>query len=129
MSITRKYSDLDAAFGANPSTGDLLLRTDAAAVKFAIKNLVLTMNYERPFDSSIGSVVKKLLFEPMGDMTNILIKKTVTDTISQHEPRAEVLTIDVIDRPDNNAIGINIIFRIRNTITPLNVSIVLDRTR
>jgi phage baseplate assembly protein W len=129
MATTRKYSDLDAAFAPNPSSGDLSLRTDEAAVKFAIRNLVMTVNFERPFDSTIGSQVNTLLFEPIDTTTSILLKKMITQTITNHEPRAVLLDVNVIEEADVNTITINIIFKIINTERPLNVTIALDRTR
>lgn len=126
---TRKYSDFDATFAANPNTGDLMLRQDESAVKFAIKNLVLTRNYERPFDSSIGSQIKRYLFEPMDDMTIIIMKKVISDCIVKHEPRVDLLGVNVNANPDGNEITFSITFAIKNTEKPLNLTFVLDRTR
>ena len=44
----KKYTDIDAIFAANPITGDLVVRKDERAIKFALKSLVLTNMYERP---------------------------------------------------------------------------------
>lgn len=125
----RKYTDLDAVFAANPVTGDLSLRKDESAVKFAIKNLVLTKNFERPFDSSIGSQVSNLLFSPMDETTVIVMKQAIAQTIENHEPRVDIIDIDVKPKYDGNEISINIVFKIKNTEKPLNVTFALDRTR
>lgn len=129
MNPTRTYSDLDAAFIMNPGTRDLSMRTDESAVKFAVKNLILTMNFERPFDSTIGSQVKTLLFEPFTDITKIILKKVILNTLINHEPRIEVLNVQVIDNIDLNSVDINIIFKIINTNKPLSITVALDRTR
>lgn len=129
MKPTRTYSDLDAAFVMNPGTRDLSIRTDESAVKFAVKNLILTMNFERPFDSTIGSQVKTLLFEPFTDITKIILKKVILNTLINHEPRIEVLNVQVIDNIDLNSVDINIIFKIINTNKPLSITVALDRTR
>lgn len=129
MNPTRTYSDLDAAFIMNPGTRDLSIRTDESAVKFAVKNLILTMNFERPFDSTIGSQVKTLLFEPFTDITKIILKKVILNTLINHEPRIEVLNVQVIDNIDLNSVDINIIFKIINTNKPLSITVALDRTR
>lgn len=127
--ITRRFSDLDAVFTPNPVTGDLSLRTDEAAVKFAIKNLVLTRNYERPFDSSIGSQLKRYLFEPMDNTTVILMKQAIAQTINNHEPRVDLIDVDITAREDSGEITITILFRIKNTEKPLTLTLALDRTR
>ena len=64
---TRNFSDIDLTFIANPVTGDLSKKYDENAVKQSIKNLVMTRNYERPFNSSIGSQIYNVLFEPIYD--------------------------------------------------------------
>lgn len=125
----RPYADIDALFAANPMTGDIALRRNEAAVKFAIKNLVLTRNYERPFDSSIGSQVSQLLFEPMDYTTTIIMSEMITQTITNHEPRVDLLAVEVQPNEDKNELVINISFRLKNTERPLNVTFALERSR
>jgi phage baseplate assembly protein W len=125
----RLFTDIDAAFQAHPTTGDLLIRTNERAIKFAVKSLVLTSNYEKLFHSEIGTPIKQLLFENFDDMTTILIKESVADVISKYEPRVTVLNVAVQEQRDNNSIGITIVFKIKNTETPLSVDVVLERTR
>ncbi len=125
----RQYSDLDAAFEPNPVNYDLSLRTNENAVKASIKHLVLTRNFERPFDSTIGSQLNHFLFEPMDDTTIILMKEVIARSITNHEPRVILNGINIVQEPENNKVVVNINFTIKNTTRPLNVNIVLDRTR
>jgi len=125
----RQFADIDAVFAANPVTGDIALRRDDAAIKFAVKNLVLTRNFERPFNSSIGSQVSQLMFEPMDATTTIIMGEMITQTINNHEPRVDVLSVGVVPQEDQHSITINIMFRIKNTEKPLNITFVLDRSR
>lgn len=127
--LTRPYADIDAVFAPNPATGDISLRRNEAAVKSSIKNLVLTRNYERPFDSSIGSQVYQLLFEPLDYTTTVILSEMITQTITNHEPRVDLLGVEVTPNEDKNELSINIMFRIKNTERPLNVSLVLERSR
>jgi phage baseplate assembly protein W len=127
--LYRKYSDLDAVFAANPVSGDLSLRVDEAAVKFAIKNLVLTRNFERPFDSSIGSQIKNYLFELIDDTSIIIMKQIIARSIQNHEPRVILLDVNIQAKEDSNEVIITIIFKIINTDKPLTISIALERTR
>jgi len=105
------------------------VRTNERAIKFAVRALVLTNHYERPFRSEIGSPVRQLLFDLMGPNFNIMMKKVITDVITNHEPRVDVLDVVVNSRPDANSVSITIIFRIKNTTKPLDVNIILERTR
>lgn len=125
----RPYADIDAIFAPNPATGDISLRKNEAAVKFAIKNLVMTRNYERPFDSSIGSQVSQLLFEPMDYTTTIVLGEMITQTITNHEPRVDLISVNVEPNEDQNSLVINISFRLKNTEKPLNVTFALERSR
>lgn len=125
----RKYADIDAVFAANPVTGDVSLRTDEQAVKFSIKNLVLTMNYERPFNSSIGSQIKNYLFEPMDVTTKTLMREVISQTIENHEPRVVLQDVVIYDKPDDHEVVINIMFKIINTEKPLSLTFALERSR
>lgn len=125
----RPYADIDAAFKPNPATGDISLRKNEAAVKFALKNLILTRNYERPFDSSIGSQISQLLFEPMSYSTITILREMIMQTILNHEPRVDLLDVEVKPIEDRNELTINIMFRIKNTEKPLNVTFALERSR
>lgn len=126
---TRTFSDLDFNFTAHPVTKDVTRKYDEEAIKQSIKNLVMTQNYERPFHSEIGSMVRGLLFEPTTPMLPIMLKRAITDTIVNFEPR--VILNDVIVRfvPDSNEIAVTIEFTIINTTRPVVVNLVLERTR
>ena len=125
----RPYADIDALFAPNPATGDISLRKNEAAVKFAIKNLVMTRNYERPFDSSIGSQVFQMLFEPLDYTTTVVLAEMITQTITNHEPRVDLLSVDVEPSADQNTLSINIVFRLKNTERPLSVTFAIERSR
>lgn len=126
---TRTFVDIDASFTPNPVTGDLAVRTDDQAIKFAIRSLIMTNYYERPFHSNIGSPVSSLLFDNMGPNFNAILKQGITDTINNFEPRVDVLEVQVDDSPDNNRVYISIIFKIKNTERPIEVGLTLTRTR
>lgn len=126
---TRTFSDLDFNFTRHPATNDVVLKYDEEAIKQAVKNLVMTQNYERPFHSEIGSQVRGLLFEPALPMTAILLKRAISDTIINFEPRVTLLDVVVKYTPDSNAVVISVVFAIVNTTRPITVSMILKRTR
>ncbi len=126
---TKIYKDFDATFKKNPLTNDLRTKTNADAIAFAIKSLILTINGERPFDSAIGTPIKSILFEPYGDHTNIILKRMISDVIANYEPRAELLDVIINASPDNNALFVSIQYKIRNSIQPYVLNLVLERTR
>tara|TARA_B100000925_G_C21667120_1_gene328150 strand:+ start:95 stop:487 length:393 start_codon:yes stop_codon:yes gene_type:complete len=128
-SSTRQFADLDLNFTPHPVTGDVGFKKDENAVKQAVKNLVLTQNFERPFHSEIGSSLRSLLFEPATPMTKEILRKTISDTITNFEPRVDLIDVEIRYTLDDTAVDVRIIFKIVNTFTPIDVNLTLERTR
>jgi phage baseplate assembly protein W len=126
---TRTFSDLDLNFTKHPVTKDIVRKYDEEAIKAAVKNLVLTQNYERPFHSEIGSQLRGLLFEPASPMLGTLIQRAIRDTIIAFEPRVNLLEVNIQLLPDSNEIQATIVFMIINTTRPVTVDLILTRTR
>jgi len=126
---TRTFSDLDLNFTAHPVTKDITMRYDENAIKTSLKNLILTSNYERPFHSEIGTPIKRLLFEPMSPMTDLLIRQAIIDTINNFEPRVTLLDVSCKSSEDTNNVLVSVTFKIVNTVTPISLTVALERTR
>jgi phage baseplate assembly protein W len=126
---TRIFSDLDFNFTAHPVTKDVSRRYDENAVKTALKNLILTRNYERPFHSEIGSPIRSLMFEPATPMLGIMLRQAIFDVVNNFEPRVQLTEVNVNVSDENNAIYITIQFKIVNTERPLTLDLTLERTR
>lgn len=125
----RFYRDIDLAFAVNPFTKDVYVKTNEEAVRTAIKNLVLTQNYERPFHPEIGSPIYGLLFEPFTPLIKNTLEKLISQVITNYEPRATLLGVTVTDDPDQNSLDVQIDFRINNIERPITVNVNLQRTR
>ena len=69
MATARIYSDIDMDFSSNPVTQDIYKKTNVEAVKQALKNIMLTPFYSKPFAPNYGSPIAGLLFEPMDNLT------------------------------------------------------------
>ena len=88
MAITDKfrYSDLDFNF-AKSATKDVARKFDNNAIKQALRNVVLTNFYERPFRPSLGAnLVSRLFDQPSPGMISE-IRSEVRDAIETFEPR------------------------------------------
>ena len=68
------FKDLAVSFNPNPSTGDFGVVKNENAIKQSVRNLVLTMFGERPFQEQVGSKVKWLLFEQWTFLLKTLLK-------------------------------------------------------
>ena len=69
----------------NPFTKDIYGVSNENAIKQSIKNLVLTVPGEKPFQPLVGSRVNELLFEPLDPFIADSIKDEIINTIKQHE--------------------------------------------
>lgn len=126
---TRTFSDIDLNFTAHPVTHDITVKYDDQAIKQSVKNLIMTNNFERPFHSEIGSQIRALLFEPAGIMLNIALKRAISDTILNFEPRVNLLSVEVVSDIDSNSVQVTIQFAIVNTERPIQLQLILYRTR
>lgn len=126
---TRIYSDLNLLFTSNPVTADVTKKLDEEAVKFSLKNLISTKNYERPFHPEIGCQIFSLLFENLTPVSIQIMKKTVFDTINKFEPRVTVLDVNIRERQDNNDIAVDVVFRLNNSEKPITLTTYITRVR
>ena len=131
---TYTYRDFSLFFTSNPVTGDLSTLTDVADIKRAIRNLVLTNEFDRPFHPEIASHVRDLLFQPFTVITYNLIKERIEKVLELFEPRANLTKIVIDDKEfqkmDNNTLSLKIFFTLKNAPTnEENVEIMLERIR
>ena len=109
------YSDFLNNFDQNPFTGVLARVTNEESVAQSIKNLVLTNQGERFYNSSKGSRVRQSLFEMFNQMSADIVKQDLIDYLSFYEPRCIINDIIVQgDTLDLNSFNIDIIFQIIN---------------
>jgi phage baseplate assembly protein W len=111
--------------------GDITFKIDANAVKTSIEHLVRTINYERPFNSNLGSQITNLLFAGGSAAYAQIIKRTIKEVIFDYEPRATVTQVDVLVSPEDstNSAKINIEFYIAESNLPYTLNLTLERTR
>lgn len=124
------YSDFKTTFELNPVTGFLAKDTNEVSVKKAIRNIIMTTNSERFQRSDIGSKVKAALFEPVGPLTEELIKTSIVEAITNHEPRALLHQVDVTYETALNSYNVTIYFGIVNIPNQsFDLNITLERVR
>lgn len=125
----RQFRDLNMLFQPHPATHDVTTKVDAAAVKQSIRNLVLTMNYERPFHPEKGCQIYGLLFENVDIISLQIAKQSVINVITQYEPRCNLIEVVLEDLSHVNAVNINIYFSVLNSDSVESVSVYVDRLR
>tara|TARA_Y100001937_G_C7003028_1_gene277367 strand:+ start:295 stop:723 length:429 start_codon:yes stop_codon:yes gene_type:complete len=125
----KSYIDLNLNFNKNPATKDIAKLKDVEAVKRAVRNLILTNRFERPFHPEIGSDIRSLLFENMTPVVEVLLKDRIKETIDVYEPRADVTDIIVSGDMDRNEYRVQIEFRVLNVPDAIIVTEFLQRLR
>lgn len=127
-SRTRLYKDIDLTFVAKPS-GEVYKKQDAAAVKQAVKNMLLTNFAEKPFNPTFGANLRALLFDLADPDIEYDIERAILSTIERFEPRARVLNVRAVALPDNNEISVTVTFKVVSTSEEVTFTTTLARLR
>ncbi len=130
------YRDIKLSFEKDPLSGDIPVVDDEAAVIQSVRSLVLTALYERPFQPSVGSTATQLLFEPLTEVTKMVLARTIHDTVTQYEPRATMKFVDVYttegpagERLGDHSVAVDVGFFVFNRPQLVTSTIVLKRLR
>jgi len=125
----RQWTDLDLSLTIHPIRKDIVPLRDDVAIGNALKNLLVSNFYERPFAVTKGANLRSLLFEPADAFTKISMRDNIKRVIRRFEPRVDLLGVDIKDMPDNNSYKVIVNFRIKENDTDESVDIVLRRLR
>ena len=123
------YSDIDLAFLSHPINGKLTRKINREAVKQSVKSLILTNYFERPFKSDIGCSIRELLFENFHPAITQQMQSAIREVISNFEPRADLISIDIQANPDQHELSVSIVYFVRNDPSPITLNVSLERVR
>ena len=124
----RVYKDIDLSFAKKPS-GDVYKKEDAAAVKQAVKNLLLTNNTEKPFAPYFGGDLNNFLFNLDTEFDLDLLEQRIIDAVDQYEPRAKIVKVDLRVNGSSHNVSATITFRILSTNQEDTIELNLARLR
>ena len=124
-----QYKDIDLTFRRNPITNDVLIKKDISAVTQALKNIILTNFFERPFSPAFGSNIWTELFEPMDEFAVINIKDRMKTAIKNNEPRVSVLDITFEFDDKYNSIAFSIYYRLPASEETFTTQFSVERVR
>ncbi len=128
VSRVKGYSDLDLSLRLHPIRKDIIALKDDQAVKNAIKNLILTNFFEKPFAANVGGNLRGLLFEPADAITELALEDNIKRVL-KNEPRIRTTFVNVVELAEHNAYRITVKFLIKQIDTSAEVEIVLKRLR
>ena len=87
----REFKDIDLSFEPHPITNDLTIMRNVRAINHSMKNIILTVMGERPFENDFGTQIRAYLFEVTDAATAHLIKLEIERAVELFEPRVELL--------------------------------------
>ncbi len=126
---SRQFRDIDLDFERNVVTNDINVVENVIAVKRAVKNLVQTNFYERPFQPELGCGVRELLFENFTPMTKVFLERKIEEVLINYEPRVDLQSVEVDDDQDGNRLVVSINFYVIGVPGPQVVETFLQRVR
>ena len=106
--LSKGFKDLSASFQSSPLSNDLITLKNESAISRSVRNLVLTIQGERPFQPVLGTGVSRLLFENMDKLTASAIRSEIRTTIENYEPRVEINEILVEPDFEGNAFHVTL---------------------
>ena len=128
--ISRGFKDLSASFQTNPLSNDLIALKNESSIARSVRNLVLTIQGERPFQPTLGTGVSRLLFENMDKLTASSIRSELRTTIENYEPRVEINEIIVEPDFERNAFHVTLqYFIIGMDVPEQELTFALEPTR
>ena len=100
--LTRKdkaYVDVSLAFVPSPLTNDITLLTNDRAINNSIKNIIMFLPTEVPFNRDIGSQTNAYLFDLVDEATAGLLADEIKRAVLFCEPRV------TFDAPTRDEVG------------------------
>ena len=128
--VSQSFKDISMSFGKNPMTNDLIALKNANAIARSVRNIVMTIPGEKPFDPYFGSNVRNILFENLDNISASLIVDEIRTSIQNYEPRVELVSVEAVPDFDNSTYDVVIIYEIIGAdIPPQELQFALETAR
>ena len=112
MATSKAFKDIDLSFMPHPVSGDIRVLSNEEAIKRAVRNLVQTIDGERPFQSNLGTDVTRSLFDFVDYGTASVITQQIFDVLRGFESRIANTVVRVDPKPDENTFEVFISYDI-----------------
>ena len=116
--VSRSFKDLSMSFKANPLNDDLITLKNESAIARSIRNIVFTSPGEKFFNPDFGSNISKVLFENIDEITAVSIQEEIENSLSNYEPRVEIIDVNVKPDYDQHQFDVMISYRIIGVDVP-----------
>ena len=123
------FKDIDLSFQVKTVSGDVFRKNSTAAVKQAIKTLMLLNRLEKPFVPNFGGDIQSQLFELADRDGSTIIRNNIIATVERFEPRVKVLNVIVVLEPDRHRLGVTLEFKVINSQEVVVFETTINRLR
>lgn len=120
------YTDIPMFITRNSFSGDISVKKDQNAIQESVKNTILTVIGERPFERTFGSNVYNYLFENVNRL-EFYADDTIRSAIDQNEPRIRI--DDIIYDYEEKSVKMTVKYFILKLNLNQTLSVELQRTR
>ena len=128
--ISQGFKDVSMTFQRHPLTNDLIALKNEQAIARSLRNIVFTNPGEKFFNQNFGSRISKSLFENIDDISASLIVDEIRQSITNYEPRVDLLDVKAEPNFDNNEFNVRIVYNIVGVDVPIqDLQFVLQQTR
>ncbi len=128
--ISQGFKDISMSFQVNPLNLDLIALKNETAIARSVRNIVFTLPGEKFFDSNFGSRISNSLFENVDEISASIIKDEIRNSITNYEPRVELIDVQTTPDYDNASFDVLIQYRIIGAdVPPQQLEFVLQPTR
>ena len=116
--VSQGFKDLSMTFQANPLNADLIGLKNENAIARSVRNIVMTIPGEKPFNENFGSRISGLLFENVDNITATAISDEIRESITNYEPRVSLTSVVVNPNFDNNSFDAIVTYNIIGAEAP-----------
>jgi len=128
--ISQGFKDVSMTFQRHPLTDDLIALKNEQAIARSLRNIVFTNPGEKFFNQNFGSRISKSLFENIDDISASMIVDEIRQSITNYEPRVDLLDVKAEPNFDNNEFNVRIVYNIVGVDVPTqDLQFVLQQTR
>ena len=122
--VSKGFKDVSMSFKFNPLSGDLITLSNENAIARSVRNIVLTSPGEKIFDPDFGSNIGEILFENIDEITAVSIQEEIENSLSNYEPRVEIIDVNVKPDYDQHQFDVMISYRIIGVDVPPTLSLI-----
>ena len=128
--ISQGFKDISMTFQRHPLTDDLIALKNEQAIARSLRNIVFTTPGEKFFNETFGSRISNALFDNVDDISASLIIDEIRQSITNFEPRVDLIDVKAEPNFDNNEFNVRIVYNIIGAdVPPQNLQFVLQQTR